>query len=486
MEDKPSIRKNFAFSTLYQIILILVSFISASYLSRVLGADMIGIQSYTESIQAYFLLFATLGTSTYGAREITQHRNNIYIRSKLFWEIELMTVITSFIVLILWLIFIAVSSRYQLYYIAMIPHIIASMFDISWFFRGLEKFNITATYSSAFLILEFILIILFVRRKTDLLYYIIILSVIKLLTSISLWKHLKKYIVKIELKEISIKKHFRQTLIYFIPTIATSIYTIFDRTLIGFFAQDFTQNGYYIQAEKILVIAKNVSYASINLVVGVRISFLFVEEKFNEIKERIRESINYILFMGVGCACGIVTIAHNFVLLFLGNEFLEVEFLLYVLSPIVVIIGISNCLETHYYTPSGKKIQSTRYLIIGSCFNLLLNLVFIPKFYAFGAAIASVSAELLIAFLLIIKCDRYLSLKCLILDAWKKIVSGILMIIIVCPIGFFYININKMLLVLIQIIFGICIYLIALFLLDDSWVKAKIYIVISILNKSKK
>ena len=41
MEDKPSIRKNFAFSTLYQIILILVSFISASYLSRVLGADMI-------------------------------------------------------------------------------------------------------------------------------------------------------------------------------------------------------------------------------------------------------------------------------------------------------------------------------------------------------------------------------------------------------------------------------------------------------------
>ena len=222
------------------------------------------------------------------------------------------------------------------------------------------------------------------------------------------------------------------------------------------------------------------------MVVGVRISFLFVEEKFNEIKERIRESINYILFMGVGCACGIVTIAHNFVLLFLGNEFLEVEFLLYVLSPIVVIIGISNCLETHYYTPSGKKIQSTRYLIIGSCFNLLLNLVFIPKFYAFGAAIASVSAELLIAFLLIIKCDRYLSLKCLILDAWKKIVSGILMIIIVCPIGFFYININKMLLVLIQIIFGICIYLIALFLLDDSWVKAKIYIVISILNKSKK
>ena len=131
--------------------------------------------------------------------------------------------------------------------------------------------------------------------------------------------------------------------------------------------------------------------------------------------------INYILFMGVGCACGIVTIAHNFVLLFLGNEFLEVEFLLYVLSPIVVIIGISNCLETHYYTPSGKKIQSTRYLIIGSCFNLLLNLVFIPKFYAFGAAIASVSAELLIAFLLIIKCDRYLSLKCLILDAWKRL-----------------------------------------------------------------
>ena len=51
-------------------------FITAPYVSRVLGPDGIGIQSYTGSIQSYFLLFAALGTASYGNREISQARDN--------------------------------------------------------------------------------------------------------------------------------------------------------------------------------------------------------------------------------------------------------------------------------------------------------------------------------------------------------------------------------------------------------------------------
>lgn len=69
-------------------------FITTRYISRVLGADGV-YSSYTSSIITYFTLFAALGTVAYGAREIAQHRNDKQQSSKLFWEIELMTVGTT-------------------------------------------------------------------------------------------------------------------------------------------------------------------------------------------------------------------------------------------------------------------------------------------------------------------------------------------------------------------------------------------------------
>ena len=63
--EKTSIKKNVLFSSIYQILIIIIPFITAPYLSRILGAHGIGTYSFTSSIQMYFSLFAMLGTSTY-------------------------------------------------------------------------------------------------------------------------------------------------------------------------------------------------------------------------------------------------------------------------------------------------------------------------------------------------------------------------------------------------------------------------------------
>lgn len=483
MSDAPSVRKNFVYSTIYQILLIIMPFITAPYLARVLGADNTGIQSYAESIQSYFLLISALGTPTYGAREIAQHRDDKYLRSKLFWEIELMTVFTSIVSLILWIFLIVLSSKYKIYYIAMIPYIFASMLDITWFFRGLEKFKLTVTRNIVFQIIGIILMFLFVKTKNDLCIYIIILSVTKLLSSASLWTYLGKYIVKIEFRKLSFKEHLRQTFFYFIPTIATSIYTVLDRTLIGLFTVDDTQNGYYLQAERVMSIAKSISYGSINSVVGVRIAYLFTDNKIDEIRQRISNSLNYILFMSIGCACGITAIAHNFVPLFFGNEFLSVECLLYILCPIIIIIGISNCLETHYYTPSGRRTQSTKFLIIGSIVNLLLNLILIPKFYAYGAAFSSIFAELVITVLYVSNSNGYITIKLLVKNGWKKFLSGICMVAIILPVGYELEDKNMLITVTVQVIIGAAIYVVGLIILKDKWVNGYIK---EMVNKAKK
>ena len=81
-----SIKKNYVYNVGYQVLLIIAPLITAPYLSRVLGADNIGRYSYANSIVSYFVLFATLGITTYGRREISYVQEDREKRSVIFWE----------------------------------------------------------------------------------------------------------------------------------------------------------------------------------------------------------------------------------------------------------------------------------------------------------------------------------------------------------------------------------------------------------------
>lgn len=462
-----SIKKNFIYSTAYQILNVLAPFITAPYISRVLGAEGVGIQSYTQSIQQYFLMFAALGTLSYGAREISMNRNDSYKRSKLFWEIELMVVGTTSLALLGWMVLILLSSKYRLYYLILTIGIFAAMFDISWFFNGMEQFKLTVIRNSIFKILGIVCLFAFIKEPQDLLLYILILMVSTLLSNVSLWPYIKKYLVKVNPKEFEFKAHFHETLIYFIPTIASSVYTVLDKTLIGVITDSASQNGYYQQAEKIINLAKSVVFTSINAVVGVRNSLLFAQKRFDEIHQRIKQSFDFIFFAGFACCFGIMGVAKTFVPVFFGPGYDPVVELLYIFCPIIVIIGVSNCLGSQYYTPCGKRKQSANYLIVGSVVNLCLNLVLIPKFGAYGAAVASVTAETVITVLYVKFSEGYGDFRLLIDTGAKKLTAGLGMFAGVYAMN--RIPLNPLVLVCAQVIAGAAMYGILLLLLKDEW-----------------
>ena len=67
---KKSVTKNYIYNLFYQVLIIILPLITTPYLSRVLGAEAIGIYSYTLSIATYFVLFGSLGVAMYAQREI--------------------------------------------------------------------------------------------------------------------------------------------------------------------------------------------------------------------------------------------------------------------------------------------------------------------------------------------------------------------------------------------------------------------------------
>ena len=80
--NKKSIAKNYIFNLVYQLLSIVLPLVTTPYLSRVLGAEPIGIYGYTISIVTYFILFGTLGISMYGQREIAYVQNDKNKQSK--------------------------------------------------------------------------------------------------------------------------------------------------------------------------------------------------------------------------------------------------------------------------------------------------------------------------------------------------------------------------------------------------------------------
>ncbi|MBO4533077.1 MAG: oligosaccharide flippase family protein [Treponema sp.] len=463
----PSVKKNYLLSTLYEILCIITPFITAPYLARVLGADQIGVNSLVCSHQAYFLMFATLGTSAYGSREIARNRDNIFDRSKIFWEIELLSIFTSVISLVFWVFFILLRTQYRLYYIILTIGIINRMLEINWFYAGMEQFKYTVTRNAIVKITGIILIFLFVHQKEDLYLFILINAACTFLGTLSMWIPLKKFLVKVPAKELKIFPHFKETLIYFIPTIATSIYQVLDKTLIGAITHEESQNGYYEQANKIITIIKVLTFGSLNTVMGSRISYLYAKEKFDEIKDKINKSIDFVMFIGIGCCFGLYGVAKHFVPFFFGPGYDEVIPLIYILSPIVLIIGISNCLGSLYYTPVGKRMQSAIYLIIGALLNLIANIILIPNFKSQGAAIGSIIAEFIITILYFSNCKGFYTLKLFFLSIYKKILAGLIMFLYLFLINK-YVIISNPLILLIQISGGSIIYILILFILKDS------------------
>ena len=470
--SEPSIKKNFALSSLYQVLTMLLPLVTAPYISRVLGAENVGIYSFTNSIQIYFSLFAALGTVSYGTREISMHRNQPKERSRLFWEIELLTVLTSAISLILWGGFIHFAGgEYRVYYVILTFALIANAFDISWLFMGMEQFRYTVALNSLFKILGAAALFLFVRGAGDLAVYVLIMSLTTLVSNLSMWIYLPRFIHRVSMRGLKLRGHLKKTFVYFIPSIATSVYTVMDKTLIGLITGDRIQNGYYEQATKIINISKSITFVALNSVLGSRISYLFAENRLEDIRTEIGDSLNYILFMGIGLCFGIIGVADSFVPVFFGPGYDGVVPLLYTLSPILVMIGISNCIGSHYYIPFGRQDTANRYIIAGACVNLILNLRLIPRFQATGAALASIIAELCITALYVRGSEDFFPVRFILRSGASKVLAGLVMLasirLLRHTLG------TGIATLLLQIAAGFAIYTLLLYALRDPWIRAQ-------------
>lgn len=463
-----SIKKNFLYNSFYRVLTYVTPLITAPYTARIFGADGTGIQSYTGSISAYFVLFATLGTVSYGMREIAMCRDDKKKCSKIFWEIELLSVITTSICLVAWIFLIIGSTKYTPYYMVLTMNIIGVAFDISWFFSGHERYRLIVIRNTIFKLIGIAILFLVVRKKDDLLLYWALTAASGLLGNISLWFALPKFLVKVPFKNMHFKKHLKATLVYFVPTIATTVYTVLDKTMIGLITKDTKENGYYAQTDKLVTMALSF-VMSFNIVMNTRMSYLFANKKFDEIKHRLKRSIDFSMLLAIPMTFGFIGIARQFVPWFFGDGYEKVILLLYIYCPLIIIIAISNCLSEQYLIPSGNINKSSKGIIVGAITNLICNAFLIPLLQSAGAAIASIIAETVITCIFVYMCKDLVKWKDIWQRTWKRVIAALPMVAVLLAIG--HLKMIATIQVITQIIVGTVIYFGMLFILKDTAAK---------------
>lgn len=427
---RKSIAKNYIYNLTYQILSILLPVITTPYLSRVLGAENIGIYGYTISIVTYFILFGTLGISMYGQREIAYKARDKKEQSRTFFEVISLRAITLTISIITFYIIFGRSGDYKIYYRILIIQLVANLFDISWFFQGIEEFDKTVIRNSVIKLLSLVLIFVLVKKPEDLWLYFLIYVGAELIGNLTLWLYIPKYLEKISIKDLNFKKHLKPTISLFIPQIAIQIYTVLDKTMIGAIMNNMEEVGYYEQAQKIIRATLTVVTA-LQTVMNSRIATSYINNDKDEVKLCLEKSFNFIWILSIPMMFGFIAISPKFVPWFYGDGFEAVTPILIATAPILVVLGLNGVTGIEYLVQTGKQKIFTISVTIGAIVNVILNLILIHFFGGIGAAIASVLAELSVLSVQLKYFKSQFSIFQIMKMGSKCIISGIVMYIVV-------------------------------------------------------
>lgn len=462
-----NIKSNYFFNLTYQILAIALPIITTPYVSRILSPDGVGAYNYSFSIASFFVLVASLGSSAYSQREIAFCRDDVKRRSEVFFEILILRIIMFFLISPIYFFFSFSQIKYRaLLYIQYIL-LVSSALDISWLFQGVEDFKSTACRSIVVRIITVFVVFIFVKSENDLGLYTLIMALSTLLSESALWLYVKKNIYIIDFKKINPFRHIKEILLLFLPVAAINIYTSVDKIVLGILSTD-AQVGYYSQSEKIVKLAMTV-ITSLGTVMLPTISVLISQKKWEQVKLNVKESIHFVLYLGIPMMLGMIAIAPIFIPWFLGSEYHESVKLMQMLAPLIIIIGLSSVTGQAVLIPMNLQKIYTFSIFSGALLNILCNFLLIPRYNSVGAVIGTLAAEIIVGLIqqTVVLKELHLKVREIILDARKNIIAGAIMFIIVN--GLAGIVLEDAVGVMILVIVGAAVYLVALLVFKDSF-----------------
>ena len=396
-----SVKFNFIMNFILTVSSIIFPMITFPYISRVLLPEGNGKIAFVNSVATYFTMFASLGIPTYGIRVCAGIRDNKEKLSKTVQELLIINAVTMSITCAIFLVSILVIPEFneekRLFIIYMIGMIV-SMFSMNWLYSALEQYSYITACNLIVKIIFLGLVFLLIKKQEDYILY----GGITMLANISAYLinfiYAQKFITFKRNGKYEFKKHLKPIFVFFAMSAAINVYTNLDVIMLRFMKGN-TEVGYYNTAIKVKTILVTL-VTSLGAVLLPRLSY-YVKKDRKENFYQIAKAFNFVMILGLSLMIYFVIFAEDTVLLLSGGAYRASIPSMMIMMPTVFFIGLSNITGIQVLTPQNEEKRVLYSILWGAGVDLILNLVLIPKYASFGAAFATVIAELVV---LIVQC----------------------------------------------------------------------------------
>ena len=388
------LKRNFIYSSILTVSNYFFPLITYPYVSRVLGVNNIGICNFVDSIINYFILFSMMGITTLGIREIAANKSNSYKQSRAFTNLFILNGISTLLMLVVLIVSmytVPMLYKYrELLYIGAMK-LVANLFLIEWFFKGIENFKYITKRTLIVKTLYVLFVFLLVKEQSDYNIYFLLLTLMTVVNAVINFVYACKF-VKIKIKDVSLKKYITPFIVLGCYLLLTSMYTTFNVTYLGIIGGD-TQVGYYTTATKIFTIIL-AFYTAFTGVMMPRMSSLFSEGKIEEFKQLVYRSINFLCVFAIPIVTFTTIYAPEIVRIISGDGYEGAYLSARIVMPLMLIIGLEQIFVIQILMPSKQDKVILRNSVIGAVVGVILNIILVGKLLSTGSALVWFISEL--------------------------------------------------------------------------------------------
>lgn len=397
MKNKmPSVKVNAILNSIRTIMTIIFPLITYPYVTRILKATNLGKVNYSSAIISYFALIAVLGLTSYAGREGQQYRNN---KKKLntfcgeLFTLNLLTTMLSYFLLVITCIFVNKLHSYIGLLAIYSLTILFSTLGMDWLYTLHEDYLYITVRSIVMQLVSLVLLFLFVRREEDYYIYAVINVFASVGGNIFNFFHARKYIQFKLIFSRKIFAHLKSSLVFFSNSIASSIYSNIDITMLGLICGDYYV-GIYSVSVRIYTMLKTLLVAVMS-VTSPRLTFFRLNGMLDEYNVLLSKLIKVTVTFMFPVVVGINIVSKEVILVLCGNNYIESRSSLCILS--IAIVGsifasIANSVLLACRLEKKVLIGTT----IAAVANLVTNIVFIPLFGQNGAAMTTALSEFIV------------------------------------------------------------------------------------------
>ena len=286
-----------------------------------------------------------------------------------------------------------------------------------------------------------------------------------LATNLSFWIKTRKILTKP--KNLEVKKHIKPVVVLFLPQIASLIYTVLDKTMLGIICPQIEQVSFYEQASYIVKTILML-VTTIGTVMVSKVSYAFQKQNMEEVKNYLNQVTNFVWLASSALMFGVAAAIENFVKWFYAEEYISVANIVYVMCPIIIFIGLNNIIGIQFLVPTKNQNKYIFAVVIGAVANFVMNLILIKPLGPIGATIASVMAELVIVVVELAFLKKIIPDYKIAKNAFKYLALGFVMFVVVKLSGNLYAG--TVYSTAIQVVAGVITYGVLLIVTKDKFV----------------